>query len=306
MAVTEFSSLSASGEALDMSPDAFGELLDSSGIAFDAVALRERMARDGYLFLPGLLDRAEVLEARRIVAERLQQKELLRADSDPMECLAAEGVHGAFDPGLAINNEPLMRVLYEGPMMAFWARLFGEEVRHFDFTWFRAVAPGHATPPHTDAVYMNRGTLELYTAWTPIGDVPREQGTLMVLENSHRHEKLRNVHSAKDVDAFCTNKAGREHRGFGGGTVRKGGSLSHRPATLRKSMGGRWLTSDFQAGDVLVFSIFTVHASLDNGSDRIRLSSDSRYQRASEPADERWIGPNPVGHGPGGKRGMIC
>jgi ectoine hydroxylase-related dioxygenase (phytanoyl-CoA dioxygenase family) len=59
-------------------------------------------------------------------------------------------------------------------------------------------------------------------------------------------------------------------------------------------------------GDVIVFSMFTVHASLDNRSDRVRLSSDSRYQPASASADERWIGANPVGHGQAGKRGKIC
>jgi hypothetical protein len=92
----------------------------------------------------------------------------------------------------------------------------------------------------------------------------------------------------------------------GGGNIRNGGWLSNQPAKLRERLGGRWLTNAFSAGDLLVFSVFTVHASLDNQSDKIRLSSDSRYQRASQPADERWIGPNPIGHGPEGKRGMIC
>ena len=42
----------------------------------------------------------------------------------------------------------------------------------------------------------------------------------------------------------------------------------------------------------------TIHASLDNQTDRVRLSSDTRYQRASQPADTRWIGANPPTHGP--------
>ncbi len=58
-------------------------------------------------------------------------------------------------------------------------------------------------------------------------------------------------------------------------------------------------------GDVLIFSAFTVHGSLDNGSNQIRLSADSRYQRASEMADERWIGEHPPGHGTR-ERDMIC
>jgi ectoine hydroxylase-related dioxygenase (phytanoyl-CoA dioxygenase family) len=66
------------------------------------------------------------------------------------------------------------------------------------------------------------------------------------------------------------------------------------------------LTSEYRAGDALIFSMFTVHASLDNRSNRIRLSSDSRYQPASALADERWVGPNPIAHGQAGKRGKIC
>ena len=66
------------------------------------------------------------------------------------------------------------------------------------------------------------------------------------------------------------------------------------------------MTTDFRMGDVLVFGMATVHASLDNHSNRFRLSSDSRYQLASEPVDERWVGANPIGRGPAAKKGKIC
>jgi hypothetical protein len=52
--------------------------------------------------------------------------------------------------------------------------------------------------------------------------------------------------------------------------------------------------------------MYTVHASVDNQLGQFRLSTDSRYQPASKPADERWVGPNPVGHGLAGKRGRVC
>ena len=60
--------------------------------------------------------------------------------------------------------------------------------------------------------------------------------------------------------------------------------------------GGPWLTEEFQAGDVLVFGMYTMHGSLTNVSNRYRLSADTRYQRADEPVDERWMGPNPPAH----------
>ena len=64
--------------------------------------------------------------------------------------------------------------------------------------------------------------------------------------------------------------------------------------------------ADFHAGDVLLFGMYMMHASTDNHSRGFRLSSDTRYQLDSEPVDERWVGKNPPGHGPSGKRGMIC
>ena len=85
------------------------------------------------------------------------------------------------------------------------------------------------------------------------------------------------------------------------------GTLSHNPPQVRHKFGGRWLTTEYQAGDFLTFGMFLVHASLDNRTpNRLRISSDSRYQRASEPIDERWIGANPPGHSVAGKRGRIC
>lgn len=300
--------LSSYDQELDTSPEAFGWLRDSSDAAEDAEELRIRMAEDGYVFLPGYLNRDEVVEARRVCVEKLAAAGQLDEHFDPMEAVAAPQSQVKFMPELAQDNPALMNVLYSGPMVAFYEKLLGGPVRHFDFTWFRAVSPGRATPPHMDVVYMGRGTKNLFTSWTPLGDIDLETGGLIVLEKSHQHERLNKNYGAKDVDTFCTN---RRNEGFtkmgGGGNISDGGWLSRTPNTLRKNLGGRWLTaSQYRMGDLLAFSVFTVHASLDNHSNRIRLSSDSRYQLASEPADERWIGESPIGHGPAGKRGMIC
>jgi ectoine hydroxylase-related dioxygenase (phytanoyl-CoA dioxygenase family) len=210
-------------------------------------------------------------------------------------------------PDLSQDNQPLHDVLYDGPMMRIFETLLDAPVRHFDFTWVRAVAPKRGTPPHMDVVYMGRGTKQLYTAWTPMCDIPVSMGGLLVLEKSHKHQRLNEGYGSKDVDEFCENKVGPEYSDMGGGgNIRAGGWLSDDPVKLRNALGGRWLTADFAAGDVLLFSVYTVHTSLDNGSNRIRLSTDTRYQRADEPIDERWIGEHPIAHGKAGKRGKIC
>jgi hypothetical protein len=299
--------LTSFGHALDLSPQAFGELRRSNDIAHDAFQLRARMAEDGYLYLPGLLDEDQVLAARREITDRLAAGGAIDPGHKPMDAIYGAGGDIKVGHGPAVPGSALFKLLYEGRMMAFYERLFGGPVRHYDFTWLRVVKPGLGTYPHCDVVYMGRGTYNLCTAWTPLGDIPLDVGGLMVLENSHRQADKLQPYLQRDVDAYCTNHPD-------AGLIESGqkqwqdwdGRLSSNPVTLREKLGGRWLTADFKAGDLLTFGMATVHASLDNQSNRLRLSSDSRYQLASEPADERWIGANPIAHGPDGKKGKVC
>lgn len=308
MSTTATLQLTARGFPLDVSDDAFGELRSSMDIVHDVEALRQRIQDDGYLYLPGYLDREEVLEARREITNRLAEQGCLHPDHDPMEAVWHPEYQNSFRGDLAKNNPALDRVLYAGRMMELYERFLGGPVRHFDYTWFRAVAPGpqHTTPPHCDIVYMGRGTKELHTAWTPIGDTTWETGALMILEASNQKaDKLRH-YLERDVDTYCLNGRHAADIESGKKSWEWPGWLSPNPASLREKLGGRWLTMEFRAGDLVTFTMATVHAALDNQSNRIRLSSDSRYQLASEPADERWIGENPIAHGRAGKRGRIC
>ena len=310
------------GEAMDAGADALGELRHSRDIIRDPEAQRLRLAEDGYLFLPGLLCREEVLEARREVLRRLARAGVVDDTDHPLMdgvVLPGAGLANAHD--LARDNAPLERVLYAGPMIAFYEGLLGGPVRHFDYTWFRAKMPGPSvTQPHYDVVFMGRGTKDLRTSWTPLGDVPREHGGLLVLEGSHRLQEVRRTYGAADVDMYCENRgdgarivpdaqaAGRELTAEEQQRIEWQGRGHYSPDAIatRRELGGRWLTADYRAGDLLILSMYTMHASFDNRSDRIRLSSDSRYQLASEPVDERWIGDDPMLHGIRAKRGLIC
>ncbi len=301
-------SLTSGGVALESGIDELGVLEDASAELGDTGALRARMARDGYLFLPGLLDRLQVLDARAEITCRLHAAGVLEAGTNPMEALTeSSALSHSLDrnarTALTLHNAALSTLLYDGPMMAFFDRFLGESTRHYDYTWLRAVPPGLGTPCHADVVYMGRAERErLFTAWTPLGDIDLQQGGLMVLEQSCHSPELEKSYHALDVDAHCTNGPDQRDAWEKGSN----GWLGTDPVTIRQRLGGRWLTTAFTAGDVLIFSIFTIHASLDNRSNRFRLSADSRYQPASKLADARWIGANPPGHGPNAKRGLIC
>ncbi|MBV9848148.1 MAG: phytanoyl-CoA dioxygenase family protein, partial [Armatimonadetes bacterium] len=270
--------LTAGGVELDTSPGAFGALRRSDHLLHDTGALQARMEEDGYLFLPGLLDRDEVLAARRALTDRLATEGHLDPAHPAQDAVARPGSDLIFRPDLALRNPALDRVLYSGAMMDFYARFFGEPVRHYDFTWLRAAAPGKNSSPHADIVYMGRGTFDVLTAWTPLGDIPMDHGGLIVLEGSHHRRDAIADYLSRDVDAYCVNGANAAQIEGGERQWEWDGVLDHDAADLRRRLGGRWLSADFRMGDLLTFTLATVHASLDNHSDRIRLSSDSRYQ----------------------------
>nr|WP_238342414.1 phytanoyl-CoA dioxygenase family protein [Actinopolymorpha rutila] len=293
--------MSSRGRELDTTPTALGQLRDSTDVGGDPGKLRERMVEDGYLFLPGFFDPADVAAARRSVTDRLHEEGLTDPASPADLAVAPADSNLTFKPDLAHDNPSLHQLLYGRHLLGFYESLLDGPIRHYDFTWMRAVAPGRGTAPHGDVVFMGRGTHDVCTAWVPLGEADFELGGLMVLEGSHRRAEIREDYALRDVDTYCTNADPAADA-----EPRWNGSLSDDPVEVRERLGGRWLTAEFRAGDLLTFSIYLVHASLDNRSNRIRLSSDSRYQLASEPVDERWIGEAPVGHGPQAKRGLIC
>jgi ectoine hydroxylase-related dioxygenase (phytanoyl-CoA dioxygenase family) len=289
-----------------MDDDKVGLLRPSNDALEDVDELRRRLDTDGYLFMRGLLDRDDVLAARRSMTDRLAGQGLLHPDRDPVDGIIAPGQTLTFKPDLASKNPLVEKVLYSGRLVEFYTRLFGETIRHYDFTWLRCMGPGKGTNPHCDLPYMGRGTHKHMTCWVPYGDVPFELGGLMVLEGSHKRMDLLENYVYRDVDGFCANKPNQVANAKNGGWTFTG-TLSHNPPQVRSKFGGRWLTTEFRAGDFLTFGMFLVHAATDNRTaDRLRISSDSRYQRASEPIDERWVGVEPPGHTSAGKRGRIC
>ncbi len=296
--------LSSLGHTLDCRDQAFGYLTDSSDLLCQPDELRLRMLEDGYLYLKALLNPQQVWQARQEIAACLAAEGKLEPNSRVEDCIAQPGLSMSFRPDLAQQSPALKKLLYSGRMMEFFQVFLGGDVRPYDYTWLRAVAPGLGTYPHCDIVYMGRGTDQLYTAWTPLGDIPWNVGGLMILEKSHCLETIKNSYGRLDVDSYCTNR--KTAPLYASGQKWWNGALSKNPVSLRSKYGGRWLSAEFNAGDVLLFGMFTIHASLDNHSPSIRLSSDSRYQLASEPVDERWVGTNPVGHSAAGKRGRIC
>jgi Phytanoyl-CoA dioxygenase (PhyH) len=306
----------AKGYELDLSAGAFGELRRSDDAVADPAELRRRLEADGYLFVPGFLERGEVIEARRHIVEVMGRKGLLDPGFPLMEAVKKEGADLGFlgDPRRAVefmnsisrDNPAMQRLLYAGPVLRLFEGIFGEAVRHFDFTWVRTMGRGHGTDAHCDIVYMGRGSRRLCTMWVPYGDLSYEIGGLTLLEGSHRQADRLRRYLSRDVDSYCENRPEAGRIKSGEIPWKWGGVLSTNPYSLRQHLGGRWLGAEYRMGDILIFGMTTVHASFDNQTRHYRFSTDTRYQPAADPIDERWIGENPIGHGLDAKRGYIC
>jgi Phytanoyl-CoA dioxygenase (PhyH) len=257
------------------------ELREANELLPDVDALRSRMEEDGYLLIRGLFERDRVLEARRQMLEALAREGQIDTSRPLMEARVAPERTGGFRGGHnELTGSPAFQELVASPpIMGFFERFLNGEPRTYDYKWLRVVGPGSNTGAHYDVVYMGRGTHNLYTCWTPLGDVPLEHGPLALLVGSHRFERVKETYGKMDVD--------RDH---------VTGWFSNNPIDLVDTFGGQWRTAEFRAGDVLLFGMFTMHASLNNTSDCFRLSSDTRYQLKSEPVDDRWIGRKPKAH----------
>jgi ectoine hydroxylase-related dioxygenase (phytanoyl-CoA dioxygenase family) len=263
------------------------DLLDSTILPnrADRQLLEQRVEDDGYVFLRGVVSREVVLAARREVFERLAEVGEIR---QPAEEGIATGESRRRDVGdlgafwQSVSEGPALRHVSHGPALhGLMEAVFGGEARPHDYMFLRPGVVGRSTRLHYDFPFFARGSNRIHTVWLALGDVPVNEGPLMVVEGSNRYADL--IEPVQKIDYESKYSP----------TVQILGDT----VQFIEERGSRLLTADFQAGDLVVFSMFCLHGSLDNHSPlgRVRLSCDVRWQPAADPIDERYFGPNPKG-----------
>lgn len=277
--------LSSNGVPIPFTPELFGPLRSSADLLppRDPVALRERLHADGYLFLPGLLDRAEVLRLRGRYFS-LFPPGFLAPGTTP-----EEGVYSGRTPKdvpeYGVAGHPAYEFVRSAPFERFVGNpVLGELAAHLlDFKAEmlprRILRHFHrgtrrASRAHVDLDYMDEGSPRVVTLWTPVGDCPPRTGGLVYLEGSHRlapeeYEPLRDTTDRPD-----------DRR-----------QICHDLELTARTLGRRWLCADFAAGDVMVHLPRVIHASLDTTTDAMRLSVDTRFVRSDDTPDPRWLKP---------------
>ncbi len=299
--------VTAFGHRLDLSAHHFGWLTQSDLSAASIAHLRDQAMSDGYLYFRDFWPRAQVQAVRNALVQQLWEKELLQPGTEKDACVAIPGHEIGRAMGHPLNQKTpqLQDLVFGDRIMTFFTEFLGGPARHFDYIWFRTKGPGHGSAIHCDLVYMGRGTQNIYTAWIPLGDIDLDMGGLLLLEGSHNKAAEIQPYLSRDVDSYCVNR--KSAAAYASGEKWWDGTLSRNPITLQSRLGGRWLTAkSFSMGDVLLFNMKIVHCSLDNQTNRVRLSVDTRYQLSSDAIDPRWIGERPPGHALSMRNGRIC
>jgi len=259
------------------------DLVDSASLLQNPEDLRKRFEEDGYLLLRGVISPDVVQKARETVIKHLFERGFcdLEGILNPDKSATDQGTIGGTQA--LCRTQELKRLLEGDEIKTIMETLLGGAVRTFDYKWLRAVSTDEFTGCHTDSVYMGRGTKKLVTCWIPFMDIVMEKGVLAVLKGSSSlpsFKPVRDTYGNMDVD-----------RDDVGGS----GWFTNDPLELLK-WGGQWVSSDFKAGDIIVFTMNTFHASTVNTTNQVRITCDVRFQLASEPVDDRWVGENPPGH----------
>ena len=243
---------------------------DSSDAVADADELRRRFDRDGYLFLPGLLDGPLPARLHDEITDILVSSGWVEdASLRPLRPAAIEGeedhwgVVEQIQRLLTFNQMPHLDQVK--PVMS---ALLGEKYFPHPLGIVRLSFPDAvqwSTPAHQDYP-NNQGTERLFAMWTPLHDCPVERGPLEVLEGSHA------------LGLLPVGPA------LGAGLVTAVGDERHEQL--------RWVGGDIARGDVLVFHSLTVHRARPNVTNALRLSVDYRFQADGDALTEACLEPH--------------
>lgn len=286
--------LKSNNVELDHSPSVFGRLRDSTDYVKDAAVLRSRLAEDGYLYLRDLVDRRTLSEAREVILDKFVHRSLRDSNVELIgKKSQAASLKKSYHLLEDLNQHPaLKQIARQSPLIDVFSLIFGEAAVAFDYLWPRLCEPGTGALPHSDWVYMRRGTKNILSVWIPVIDVPIELGPLAILENSHFENPHTQSYLTLDADRLGFFDGLRLKHG----RLIRGGNYSERPDKVQQEFGTRWLTEDFSVGDIVIFDPCGIHMTLDNRMSDPRISVDMRFQPARESRDPRFFGSNPIAH----------
>lgn len=250
-------------------------MYEANELLGNSSALRSRLATDGYLFLRDIVSVEHLQVLRDQITGILAELGWIEGGEERMKARAIcrprrEGQPKFFHAhDRIIKLEALHSLAHESNLATVMRQALGDSAFPHPLSIVRLVFPDSpelATPPHQDFP-NNQGTPNLTAAWIPLGDCSIDDGSLAILEGSHKYGVL----------------PLKFHLGAG-----------NRRAVLSEEIQTcRWVGADFKAGDIVLFPSLTVHKAMENyNTETMRLSVDFRYQLEGEALTEGCLKPH--------------
>jgi ectoine hydroxylase-related dioxygenase (phytanoyl-CoA dioxygenase family) len=259
--------LISNGSLLEMTPARLG-WLEPTDAGLPMEQLRETYRKHGYLWLKGFFDRDIIIDFRRYFFE------VVFSGAKTFFEFVSSQEYEDFCTMPRLWN--FYQEFLEGPPYLHKRKIV------------RFTHPGSdsCTGGHYDLIYLRAGTDKLCTSWIPLGDTPIEMGGLIYLEHSdavgrQMEAEFRvqnaNLPAEERISAYNRN-------------MRENGWISTNLARMADRFESRWLIADYEAGDMVLHSPFMIHAATLNRDplNRMRLSTDIRFQRIDDTIDRRW------------------
>ncbi|CAE7226697.1 unnamed protein product [Symbiodinium natans] len=258
-----------------------GHLRDSSGLARRLTKhaeprarhqLQARLHADGYLYLRSFLPSSTVCGARLSLLRQFQRSGLLADECPPGQARCGASTPSGRPEGFC--SDEVLAVLNDPDLFSFLDGLFQDVVEVVFDANLRGIQPGQSTGFHTDSVYMGKLMVPdrppILACWIALMPIPLELGGLVLCRGSNSHPgfgPLRGTYGKLDLDESDI-----------GGT----GWFTEDPEEVTR-FGGCWETAEYGPGDVVIFTMHTVHGSSVNRTDSWRLSLDFRVQSSLAP-----------------------
>ncbi|KAF4500320.1 phytanoyl- hydroxylase [Fusarium agapanthi] len=231
--------------------------------------LRARYEKDGYLFMKGLLPRSDVLDCREAYFRFLSPSGVLQPNSVPVD--------GIFGPDNKDVNYPSIGA---GPFDK-------EQINPGSFASL-------AEKAHTGDFYLEfsrhpalRDFVSRLKGW---GDDTNIKIPKPTIKGDTLGQTLEDAFNKKAREGGMTE----EERINAFNNMMSNGFLELGPIKfLQDNGGGRWLLTEYEAGDVVFHKPHMIHASTINKDpeNRIRLGTDLRFVDSTRPHDTRWSAP---------------
>lgn len=259
--------LISNGYRLEMTPQRLG-WLEPTSASLPMEQLRSIYRQSGYLWLKGFFEPEIILDFQRFFFESI-----------------FSGSKTFFE---LVSSQEYENFCTMPRLWNFYQEFMGGQPYLHKRKIIRFTHPGedHCTGGHYDLIYLRAGTDRLFTSWIPLGDVPLEMGGLIYLERSDAvGRELEAEFSVKNAHLPPEERISAYNR-----NMREAGWISTNLVDMAERFKSRWLIADYEVGDMVIHSPYMIHAATQNNDplQRMRLSTDIRFQRLTDPIDQRW------------------